>query len=136
VSILADKYLKESNMFLEKAKTGSPIWNEILKTHNVLEDGFTYKIGDGDTNMWFHSWIVKHPLINVVQNISPDHLCLKIKDLWDNGESIIVEPNLPLSPEIVASVQELKPTIITSFADTWVWKDNLNGEYTTKSAYN
>ena len=31
VSILAEKYLKEGNIFLEKAKTGSPIWNAILK---------------------------------------------------------------------------------------------------------
>ena len=135
VSILAEKYLKEGNIFLEKAKTGSPIWNAILKTLDVLEDGFAYKIGDGDTNMWFHPWIAKHPLINVVQNISPDQLCLKIKDLWVDGKSIIAELNLPLSPEIVTSVQELKPTIISTIADTWVWKDNLNGEYTAKSAY-
>jgi len=122
-------------MFLEKAKTGSPIWNAILKTLDVLEDEFAYKIGDGDTNMWFHPWIVEHPLINVVQNISPNHLCIKIKDIWDNGESIIAELNLPLSSEIAATIQELKPTIITSFACTWVWKDKLNGEYTTKGAY-
>lgn len=30
-------------MFLEKPKTGSPIWNAILKTLDVLEDGFSYK---------------------------------------------------------------------------------------------
>jgi len=135
VSILAYKYLKEGNIFLEKAKTDSPIWNAILKTLDVLEDGFAYKIGDGDTNMWFHPWIAKHPHINVVQNISPDQLCLKIKDLWVDGKSIITELNLPISHEIVTSVQELKPTIISTIADTWVWKDNLNGEYTAKSVY-
>jgi len=85
--------------------------------------------------MWFHPWIVKHPLINVVQNISSDQLCLKIKDLWVDGKNIIAELNLPLSSDIVTSVQELKPTIISTIADTWVWKDNLNGEYTAKSAY-
>ncbi|KEH43105.1 hypothetical protein MTR_1g084080 [Medicago truncatula] len=35
--------LAKGNMFLEKAKTGSPIWNAILKTLYVLEDGFSYK---------------------------------------------------------------------------------------------
>jgi len=54
----------------------------------------------------------------VVQHISRDHLCLKIKDLWDDGKSIIAKLNHPLSPEIVALVHELKPTIITLIVDT------------------
>ena len=48
--------------------------------------------------MWFLPWIVKHLLINVEQNFSPDHLCLKIKDLWDDWKSIIVELNLLIIP--------------------------------------
>lgn len=44
-------------------------------------------------------WTVKYPLINMIQNIFPNHLCLKIKDLWDDGKNIIVELNLLLSLE-------------------------------------
>jgi len=56
----------------------------------------------------------------MVQNISLDHLCLKIKDLWDDGKSVVAELNLPLSLEVDASFQKLKPTIIISIANTWV----------------
>lgn len=63
------------------------------------------------------------------------HIYRKIEIIF---EKIFCRPTYLIDKghhEIFASVHELKPTISTLSADTWVWKDNLNGEYTTKSVY-
>jgi len=51
VSLFTDKYLKEGALFLDIATNGSPTRQAILKALHLLKDGFTFKIGDGDTNI-------------------------------------------------------------------------------------
>jgi len=44
---------------------------------------------DGETNSWFQPWIFKQPLSDLIQDISPTDICLKIKDLWNNTDVLL-----------------------------------------------
>lgn len=80
VTLLADKYLSEGNMFLNKEKPGSPIWKVTLKTLNVLEDGSCLiYIGLGYQYLVLTMTLKtpsifpkkKHPLFESIQDILP-----------------------------------------------------------------
>lgn len=51
VNILHAKYVKQNNIFLSRKVKGSPVWRAIMKALDVLESGFSYKIGNGDTSV-------------------------------------------------------------------------------------
>lgn len=69
VIILYELYLKEEEMFFIKKNGCSSTWKAILKTLECLKDGFKFKIGNGETNIWFRPWISKHPMIDKVHDI-------------------------------------------------------------------
>lgn len=71
VTLLSDKYLKEGDLFLDIAKAGSPTWRAILKSLEWLQESFSFKIGDGNTNIWFRPWLCKQPLCDLVPDIAP-----------------------------------------------------------------
>jgi hypothetical protein len=74
---------------LDNKVIGSSTWKSIIKALSILEDGFSFKIGDGDNNIWFQAWIHKQPLCDLIQDISPTDLCLKINNLWNNDRCIL-----------------------------------------------
>jgi len=129
VSLLEDKYLKEGKLFLDKKVKA------ITKTLSILEDGFQFKIGDGETNIWFQPWILKQPLCDLIQDISPTDICLKIKDLWNHERCIIESLHTTFPSTITQAIQNLNLCIIPSIEDTWIWNGNLNGEYSTRCGY-
>ena len=54
------KYLKEGCIFMAHTiRRRSTNWNFVLKALEWLEDGFTLKIGGGQTSFWHQSWILK-----------------------------------------------------------------------------
>jgi len=44
----------------------------LLNAMNFIKDNFTFKIGDGDNNVWFKPWIIKKPLRDMVYDIALD----------------------------------------------------------------
>ncbi|AES89773.1 hypothetical protein MTR_4g079820 [Medicago truncatula] len=46
-------YMKEVAIFLDKPVMGSSTRKAILNAMNFIETDFTFKIGDGDNNVWF-----------------------------------------------------------------------------------
>lgn len=64
--------MKEVALFLDKPVMGSSTRKAILNAMNFIETDFTFKIGDGDNNVWFKPWIIKKPLCDMVYDIALD----------------------------------------------------------------
>jgi hypothetical protein len=83
--VLANKYMNEVALFLDKPVMGSSTWKAILNDMNFINDDFIFKIGDGDNNVWFKPWIIKKPLCDMVYDIALD----------DNVLNTITDENKP-----------------------------------------
>jgi hypothetical protein len=66
VNIFKEKYLKGQLIFNASATGGSAIWNSIVKALNMLQDGFRFKIGDGNSKFWYKPWVFKDKLCSKV----------------------------------------------------------------------
>jgi hypothetical protein len=86
VNLFQDKYLKGQLPFSVSVSGGSVIWNSVAKPMGMLRDGFTFKIGDGNSSFWYDSWIVKEKLSSQVPFVAIQDTHLRIRDVWVNGK--------------------------------------------------
>jgi hypothetical protein len=51
----------------------------------MLRDGFSLKIGDGSSRVWYDPWVIKDNLCPVVPFVAIQDTNLKIKDIYIYG---------------------------------------------------
>jgi hypothetical protein len=56
---------------------GSCVWNSLAKALHMLRDGFSLKIGDGSSSVWYDPWVIKENLCSVVPFVA-------IQDRFEN----------------------------------------------------
>jgi hypothetical protein len=85
VKLFTDKYLKGRNIFNVSVAGGSCVWNSLAKALHMLRDGFSLKIGDGSSRVWYDPWVIKDNLCPVVPFVAIQDTDLKIKDIYIYG---------------------------------------------------
>ena len=54
VKVLTAKYLKNESILDVTATVGSSaLWKGILKTRDRLKEGFSFRVGNGDSSLWY-----------------------------------------------------------------------------------
>jgi hypothetical protein len=81
VMLFEDRYLKGQLPFNVRISGGSVIWNSLAKAMHILRDGFTLKIGDGNSSFWYSSWVFKEKLSYVVPFVDIHDTFLKINEV-------------------------------------------------------
>lgn len=85
VDILSKKYLKDGIIFLANGSRGSNTWHALLKALDHLKDGFSFKVGNGNSSFWFTLWALKQPLCDMVPYVDIHDLNHNIRDVpYDN----------------------------------------------------
>lgn len=135
VQVLRDKYLCKENIFGVQKKQGSPARNSIMKAKNLLQEGFNFKIGNGDTSFWFDAWLCKMPLCMLVPCVDVHDLELRIRDVWREGSWHLHRLHTTLPLDIVTAIQQLAPCLVEDMTDTWTWLASPTGQYSVKTAY-
>lgn len=62
VSIFSSIYVRNGNLFANNFVRDSPVWNSLVKALNLLQNGFNFKFGNGNTSLWFKPWVLKGSL--------------------------------------------------------------------------
>jgi ribonuclease HI len=135
VKLLTEKYLKGRSIFNVSATGGSCVWNSLGKALHMLKDGFTFKIGDGNSSFWYEPWVVKEKLCSVVPFVAIQDTEFKINDIWFNGRWNLEKLYTSLPELVTNSILQLLPCIVNDIPDVWVWQNSSGGIYTTKDAY-
>jgi hypothetical protein len=115
---------------------GSVIWNAVAKAMKILKDGFTFKIGDGESSFWYDPWVLKDRLCSVVPVIAIQDTIMKINDMWlqDRWNLQYLYTQLPMN--IVTAIETVHPRIVQNLPDVWTWSNSSSGVYTVKDAHN
>ncbi|PNY14872.1 ribonuclease H, partial [Trifolium pratense] len=136
VKLFEEKYLKGRLIFKASVSGGSVIWNSVAKSIQRLRDGFTIKIGDGNSNFWFDPWVFKENLGSMVPFVAIQDTSTKIKDVWYDG-SWNFQNLYTIVPDFARKeIVSLQPRIVNGIPDIWVWQSSSVGIYTVKDAYN
>ncbi|PNY13870.1 ribonuclease H [Trifolium pratense] len=135
VTLFAEKYLKGRLIFNVSVAGGSLIWNSIAKALRMLQDGFWFKIGDGNTNFWFEPWLYRERLSTAVPFVAIQDTDLNIKDVWYNNRWNLETLYTILPDDVKTAILELKLHVVTDLPDVWVWNNASSGIFSPKDAY-
>jgi len=104
-------------------------------TLHILKDGFKFKIGNGETSLWYYSWVEKVPLFNRVLYVHYQDLYFRIKDIVDANSWNLGSLYTILDSDTKQKISSLKPLLVGDMPDVWVWESVIFGTYTIKDVY-
>ncbi|KAK2392667.1 hypothetical protein QL285_066003 [Trifolium repens] len=135
VRLFTEKYLKGRNIFNASVTGGSFVWNSVVKTLRLLKDGFSFKIGDGNTNFWFEPWLLKERLSTTVPFVAIQDTNMKVKDVWQNNSWHLENLYTNVPEDVRSTILALKPHVVNGLPDVWIWNTASTGIYSPKGAY-
>jgi ribonuclease HI len=135
VNIVKEKYLKGRLIFNASVTGGSAVWNSVVKALNMLQYGFKFKIGDGNSKFWYEPWVFKDKLCSKVPFVDIHDTIAKINEVWQD-ERWKLENLYTIIPESVKeAIYQIQPCIVDDLPDVWVWQHSSSGTFTSKDAY-
>lgn len=133
--VLTNIYLHGGSLFDSHHKRGSTTWNSILKAFKHLEDGFSFKVGDGQTSFWFTLWLCEEPLYALVPFVDIHDPGLLICDVWANRTWQLNTLYTQLPDNVVNMLQLVVPRVVAGLANLWVRGECSSGNYTVSTTY-
>ncbi|KAJ1428119.1 Ribonuclease H domain [Sesbania bispinosa] len=134
---LAHKYLHNNSILAATySPTASVVWRSIVKAKDALKDGFSMKLGNGNTPMWYEDWTGLGKLCWKLPFVHIADTNLTVKDLWDGSTWSLSSLNTFLPDDIVLHIGEIPiPLATTVEEDTWCWMDSTAGNYSSNAGY-
>ncbi|CAJ2646060.1 unnamed protein product [Trifolium pratense] len=136
VDILSCKYVDGPSIFLaSNSSSSSPTWASIIQAKNILKDGYTWRAGSRSSSFWFSHWTKFGRLGTIVSYIDIHDLQLSVRDVLSSGNPHTQILYTQLPPMIFDTINNSHMKFNASIEDTFIWTNNKNGSYTTKSGY-
>ncbi|KAJ1430383.1 Ribonuclease H-like superfamily [Sesbania bispinosa] len=63
----------------------SYIWKSICKAKDILKDGFSLRIGSGNSFLWYSVWSELGKICDLVDYVHISDSTLQVRDIWSNG---------------------------------------------------
>lgn len=133
-NLLTQKYLGEVPILQVQKKNGSDIWDSIMKARNLLQDGYDFRMGNGQSSLWYYAWTDLGPLTKLVPYMDIHDTQMCIVDVIQNGTWRLNGLYTQLPQPILDHIRTL-PTYINNVVSDAFWKSKLDGRYTTKGGY-
>jgi len=86
VNLLSSNYSSGSNFFFNASahRNNSPTWSPIVRAKNVLNHGYIWRAGSGNSSFWYSNWSPFGILGNQVPYVDIHDIHLTIKDVITN----------------------------------------------------
>ncbi|CAJ2644087.1 unnamed protein product [Trifolium pratense] len=108
----------------------------ILNHKKALQDGYQYRIGDGNSSLWYSPWLLNEPLCRKVNYVAIQDSHLRVRDIFINdGWNLNILYTI-LPPDIIDLVINNHLTLDNGTTDCFIWNHGLNGVYSVASGYN
>ncbi|GAU42452.1 hypothetical protein TSUD_235210 [Trifolium subterraneum] len=133
VDLLSSKYVFGSTFLLSSTlSSGSSTWSSIIRAKDILKDSFSWRVGSGSSSFWFTPWTA---LGSLVPYVDIHDLRPSVKDVISTGNphTQCLYTHLPSLVSDVINNTNFK--FNDSIKDAFIWTNNKNDIYTTKSGY-
>lgn len=135
-SMLLSKYVPNGVFMDCPRKSGSPIWNSILKAREALREGYQFRIGNGQSLFWYAPWTPLCPLCDHVFAVVIQDTTFTIKDIFFNN-TYHWELFTTVIPDFIKDIVNQLYLVMHDHAiDRYIWQGNSVGIYSIKDGYN
>jgi hypothetical protein len=137
VDLLSSKYIAGPNLLLSSNHSSdSSIWSSIIRAKEILNDSFSWHVGSRYSSFWFTPWNAFGRLVSLILYVDILDLQLSVKDVLSTGNYHTQSLNTQL-PTLVSNALNNTSFRFNDFIeDAFIWTNNKNDAYTTKSGYN
>ncbi|GAU25827.1 hypothetical protein TSUD_30910 [Trifolium subterraneum] len=137
VDLLSSKYTAGKNLLLtSNPSSGSSTWSSIIRAKDILKEGFSWRADSGSSSFWFTPWTALGRLGSLVPYVDIHDLQLSVKDVLSIGNPHTQSLYTQLPPLASDIVNNANFKFNDSIEDAFIWTNNKNDTYTTKSGYN
>ncbi|KAJ1421151.1 Endonuclease/exonuclease/phosphatase superfamily [Sesbania bispinosa] len=136
VQVLKAKYLPGNSVLSATTPIGaSYIWKGIVRAKNALLEGFDFRLGQGDTSVWYTDWTSLGRLCDLVPFVHISDTNLVLRDLVVHSRWSFNQVRTWIPQEFVDLIQDRPARLFSTSSDCWNWRANGNGTFNTASAY-
>lgn len=123
VQVVSHKYLRSASiMSVGTDSTASSFWRGLLKARDQLKDGFTFKLGDGSTSLWFQEWCSRGILRKVTPFIDISESAYQLKDLVKGGSWDLSTVYKTTPDDFQAALMDIPSVLDSLLSDVWCWQ--------------
>ena len=116
-------------------RRGSPLWNAILRTRALIQEGFIWRVGEGSLSFWYDDWSGLGPLCLLVPYVHIADTALRVRDVFVDG---LCDPQVlytPRSPQFDQHLSALCVHTLPGQPDLRAWKESPDGGFSVASCY-
>ncbi|XP_057429431.1 uncharacterized protein LOC130722639 [Lotus japonicus] len=135
VSLVKEKYGVHGNFLSAPVRRGSVVWRAILKTKEVMQGGFSFKLGNGSSSFWFDEWLGNFKLGAIVPAVDIHDVQLTVCDMVRGGSWDLAQLYTSLPSDIIDSILARGCLLNERVPDCWTWSFDSSGLYSAKSGY-
>lgn len=138
VKVLTHKYLGQNSIWVNKKNSQPSItWRGIQKAITTFAEGYNFRVGGGESSLWYVDWTKLGPLCHMVPFVNISDSELQLRDVYDNGIWNLQGLSTMLSPALIETIQTVPApmTLDPRLPDTWTWKHAAQGHYTCSNGY-
>ncbi|XP_057451810.1 uncharacterized protein LOC130743585 [Lotus japonicus] len=130
-------YVMQGRSILEEKVrlNASPVWKGILKARDKLKGGYRFRLGNGNTSVWFKDWSGEGPLALQVPFVHISDSAMRLLDLVVNGEWTLQRCSTMMSEQVLALFNKVLPKCIQDEEDRWCWDPGNPDYYSSKEGY-
>ncbi|GER25703.1 ribonuclease H [Striga asiatica] len=114
----------------------SSVWTTMRRLFFIIESGFTYMMGNGETNFWEAIYLQGKPikcLVDYVHISDSDEFC---HQMIVNGRFDIQSLHTTFPAHITKALKDIRNLYLhPSVPDMWCWSDGSKGTYSVASCY-
>lgn len=135
VELVSQKYIRQQHFLQLTKKAGSFTQNSILKAKAVLNEGFGFRLGNGDTSIWYVPWLDSKKLSAQVPFVDIHDIHLQIKDVINDGKWNLDKLYTSLPSDATDAIFNISPLLHHDVPDMFIWTNNSDGCYSAKEGY-
>lgn len=136
VQALANKYLTASSILHAPHRTSdSPVWRGILRARDKIHNGFRFRLGSGDTSVWYADWSGLGALAHQLPFVNIADTRLRLRDLIQGNQWNFQRAYTEMPPIFRDKLNLIALVLRGGRSDLWIWDGNPTGCYTTRDAY-
>lgn len=118
VHVLSHRYLGEHSVLEVFAdQNASPLWKGLLKVRDVLREGFSFRLGQGNTSLWFKDWSGFGALGKITPFIHISDSALTLADMVNQGQWDVSRLSTSMPQPFLQRLQSIKPELRMNIED-------------------